>query len=253
MSFEENLRRKMALDRKAHALEAVIPAQRQPYGQIPKQQVREFLALTPFRPQSLRGLEIYAVDSREVLVLDNELPLYHDVSPEEVAMRRNPEVKEMFKLSNVKKILSDTDIILARGKETIKRIHGEMVQGLDLTYTPEDINAIAAAGRRALEMGRPVEMAEQLELLFELLGYQDMERIDGGLYYGQPEPEGWRDPVLVAEPETDLMLVRGVFDPNAEEDMEELLKVAAGTRRPDARGGEVFSFLAGEILRPKAA
>jgi hypothetical protein len=253
MSFEENLRRKITLDRKAQALEAAIPAQKQPYGHINKQQVRDFLALTPFKPQSLRGLEIYALDSREVLVLDNELPLYRDVSPEEVAMRRNPEVKEMLKLSNVKKILTDTDILMAKGRATIKRIHDEMVQGLDLTFAPEDINGIAAAGRRALEMGRPVEMAEQLELLFELLGYQEMERMDGGLYYGQPEPEGWRDPVLEAEPETDLMLVRGVFNPEREEDMEELLKVASGARRADARGGEVFSFLAREILRPKAA
>lgn len=259
MSFRENLRKKITLDRVAAEVERAVPPVRQDYQVIDKAKVRRFLELTPYRPLKLRDLELFRHGgdgpAEEVLVLDNELPLYRAVTPEEVAMRRSPEVKEMFSISNVKKILSDRDILVAKGRAALSYIHDEAVAEIDLRYGAEDIRDIVEGGGRALEAGAAAELEESLELLFELLGYQQLESLEEKRLYGRPEPEGWRDIVMVDEtgPKAELKLARGLFVPEDEEAMEALSEVAAGKRLPDAEGAEVLRFLGREVMRLKAA
>ncbi len=258
MSFKDTLRKKITLDRMARRLEQALPAVRKEYQTIDKEMVRQFLERTPYKPLKVRDLELYkhGGDGRaeEVLVLDNELPLYRDVTPEEVAMRRSPLVKEILSISNVKKIMSDRDILIARGRKAIAYIHDEAVAELDLSFSAEDIRDIVESGSGALAAGRADELAADLDLLFELLGYQEMERIDEQRLYGRPEPEGFRDVVVVREAEEPaLRLAEGTFAPEDEEHMEALSEIAKGVRRPDAEGREVLAYLGREVMRLKAA
>jgi hypothetical protein len=258
MAFKEALRKKMTLDRLARQVELALPAVRKDYQAIDKDLVRRFLAQTPYEPLRLRDLELYRHrgDGRaeEVLVLDNELPLYRNVSPEEVAMRRSPEVSEMLSFKNVKKIMSDRDILVARGAKAIACIHEETVAGLDLRFTAEDIADIVRGGASALEAGRAAELAGEIELLFELLGYQEMERLEGQRLYGRLEPAGYRDVVMLHEgARPGLRLAKGLFAPEDDESMEGLAEVATGVHPADAEGGEVLAFLGREVLRLKAA
>jgi hypothetical protein len=257
MSFKDALRKKITLDRLAHHAEEVVPSVRKEYEGIDREAVRRFLTQTAYRPLKLRDLEMWSHggDGRaeEVLVLDNDLPLYHDVSPEEVAMRRSPELKEIFSVGNIKKIMNDRDILLAKGRRAIIHIHEETVSTLDLSFTADDIMDIVRSGSTALSAGRPDALKEDLDLLFELLGYQEMERLDSQRLYGRPEPQGFRDVVMIEEGTGGLKVVRGTFAPEDEEGMSELSEVAAGTREASAVGPEVLNFLGHEVLRLKAA
>lgn len=259
MSFRENLSRKITLDRAAADLTRALPAARQDYQVIDKEKMRRFLGLTSYRPLKLRDLELYqhGGDGRaeEVLVLDNELPLYRDVAPEEVALRRSPEVKEMFSLANLRKILNESDILIAKGRRSVAYIHDEAVAELDLRYGAEDIRELVDGGGKALLAGRMEELAESLELLFELLGYQEMEGVDGERLFGRPEPEGFRDIVMWREADggPSLRLAKSTFTPENDESMEELAEVVTGVSRADAEGPEVLAFLGREVMRLKVA
>jgi hypothetical protein len=255
--FKDSLRKKIALDRMARRVEDALPEVRPEYEGIDKDLVRDFLAQTPFEPVKLRDLELYKRGgdglAEEVLVLDNELPLYKNVSPEEVAMRRSPEVKEMFSVKNIKKIMSDQDIIVARGRKAIAHIHDEAVGQLDLTYGADDIRGLERSAKEAFAAGRTEELTEVLDLFFELLGYQEIESVDDELLFGRPEPEGYRDVVIISGERPDLRLARGLFAPEEDESMDALAEMASGARPADAEGEGVLSFLSEEVLRLKAA
>ncbi|MFH0810752.1 MAG: hypothetical protein V2A77_09850 [Pseudomonadota bacterium] len=258
MSFQENLQKKMILDRMARRLQLALPAVRKEYESIDKAEVRRFMEQTGYKPEKIRGLELYRHGGDglpdEVLVLDNELPLYRNVSPEEVAMRRNPEVREIFSVANVKKIMNDHDILVAKGRAAIAHVHDRAVSELDLRFTADDIKSIVSEGGRALAARRAADLAGQIDMLFDLLGYQEMEKIDIQCLYGRPEPEGYRDIVMLREAEQPgLRLAKGSYAPEDDASMEALSEMAAGLRPPDAEGGEVLSFLGREALRLKAA
>ena len=70
----------------------------------------------------------------EVLVFDNELPIYH-TTVADVALRKSPLWQEMFSIGNIKKIMNDKDVILSKGKDSLKRLHADAMALLDLTYT----------------------------------------------------------------------------------------------------------------------
>ena len=59
----------------------------------------------------------------KVLVFDNELALYHS-TVDDVALRKSPEWKEMVSIRNVRRILNDQDVVVSKGKESIRRIYG---------------------------------------------------------------------------------------------------------------------------------
>jgi len=255
MSFKDALREKMTLDRMAAEAEQALPLVRKEYQIIDKDLVRRFLEHTPYKRRQLRDLELYSRggDGRaeEVLVLDNELPLYRNVAPEEVAMRRSPELKELFHVGNVRKIMSDRDILIARGRQAVAYIHDEAVSGLDLSYGEGDVREIVEAGKSALAAGDGGGLWGNLEMLFELLGYQEMDKVGEQRLFGRPEPAGYRDVVMLREGRPALKLKEGLFSPEDDEAMEELGEVAAGTRPADAEGADVLGLLGREATRLK--
>ena len=98
MSFKENLRAKINLDGLLRKITSTIretPGQRR----LDKERTQRLLEMTDLEHKKVRDLHLYVRplegESMEVLVLDNELPIYH-TTVDDVALRKSPEWKEMF-------------------------------------------------------------------------------------------------------------------------------------------------------------
>ena len=92
MSFKENLKVKIKLDRLLQKLVATI---REPPGKrwLDKVLTQELLEMTDLEHKKVRDLHLYIRPLEgaimEVLVLDNELPIYH-TTVDDVALRKSP-------------------------------------------------------------------------------------------------------------------------------------------------------------------
>lgn len=175
MSFKENLRQKMRIDRLTRQVLQSFGAPRPVDGIaiIDKGAMRMLLQTAGYKSRTERETEMYARDfskeKNEIIVLDNELKVY-DTSVPDVLLRKNPITKEMISIRNIRKILNDHDVVISRGPDTVRKIRRRFLEGLDLTYTPEDINAIHADGVKAIERNDVAEIVETLDFFAEILG-----------------------------------------------------------------------------------
>ena len=92
MSFKENLHAKIKLDR---LFQSVVSTTREPPGRrwLNKELTQELLAWTDFEHKRVRDLHLYIRplegEIMEVVVLDNELPIYH-TTVDDVTLRKSP-------------------------------------------------------------------------------------------------------------------------------------------------------------------
>jgi hypothetical protein len=155
MSFKENLKAKINLHR---LLQKLVSTIREPPGRwwLDKVLTQELLEMTDLKHKKFRDLHLYIRplegEIMEVLVLDNELPIYH-TTVDDVALRKSPYWQQMFSIRNVKKIMKDQDVMISKGKESLKRLHANALALLDLTYTRDDLTLL-------LEDARPVWLLE---------------------------------------------------------------------------------------------
>ena len=172
MSFKENLLKKIRIDERAKTVVASVG----PPGsgeKIDREAMRSLLAESPFTHRTERDLELYLRpvegEIARILVLDNELPLYRSTAAD-VAMRKSPTVREMISIGNIIKILNDKDIVEAKREDSVRAVQSESLEGLDLSYTPEDIAELAREGKASIDMGQTDGIDEALTLFAELLG-----------------------------------------------------------------------------------
>jgi hypothetical protein len=138
MPFKENLKAKTKLDR---LLRKLVSTMKEPPGKwwVDKVLTQELLDMTDFEHKKFRDLHLYIRplegEIMEVLVFDNELPMYH-TTVADVALRKSPCWQEMFSIRNIKKIMNPHDVFVSKGKESLKRIHANALALLDLTYNP---------------------------------------------------------------------------------------------------------------------
>jgi hypothetical protein len=259
MSFKENLKTKLELDRLARNLYATlreVPGQRF----MDKGLMKTLLGKTDFTWRKARDLELYVRpldgETLEILVFDNELAIYHS-TVDDVALRKSPDWKEMFSIRNVRRILDDKDVVVCKGKESIRRIYGDALSGLDLSYTEKDMAALAADGRRALEERSVEGVEEALELFSEILGLQavnlpvleeDLQALARPKANGG-EPSLLEHLVLFAAARFWIALRRGTFSPDSEFDLAKIAACAKGEEPPHLEGSPVFQFLADLALK----
>ncbi len=172
MSFKENLTKKITIDRLARRVTNSLG----PVGsekKIDREAMRALLEYAGYQSRTKRFTEMYAHDfdapKGPILVLDNELKIF-ETSFSDVLVRKSPVVKEMLNVFNIKKILNDTDVVAAKGADSVEKIRTECISGLDLSYTPEDIEEICTDGCAALEQGDDKGVLTALGLFAELLG-----------------------------------------------------------------------------------
>ena len=254
MSFKENLKAKIKLDRLLRKISATIretPGQRR----LDKRSTQELIDMTDLEYKKTRDLHLYVRplegEIMEVLVFDNELPIYH-TTVEDVALRKSPEWKEMFSIKNIKKIMNDQDVIASKGKESLMRIHDSAVALLDLTYTKDDLTELVADGRQGLEQKSLEKVQESFDLFFELLDYQPVSLgiLEHDLQiFARPKTNGgkatlFEDPIFFDEDSFALGLRKGTFSPQKDLDLAWVVQYAQGEKAADLQGPEVFQFLA---------
>jgi hypothetical protein len=163
----------------------------------------------------------------------------------------------MFSIRNVRRILDDKDVVVCKGKESIRRIYRDALSCLDLSYTEKDMAALAADGRRALEERSVEGVEEALELFSEILGLQavnlpvleeDLQALARPKANGG-EPSLLEHLVLFAAARFWIALRRGTFSPDSEFDLAKIAACAKGEEPPHLEGSPVFQFLADLALK----
>jgi hypothetical protein len=261
MSLKENLKAKIKLDGLLRRLVSTI---REPPGKrwLDKVLTQEILGMTDFAYKEVSKLHLYIRplegEIMEVLVLDNELPIYH-TTVDDVTLRKNPYWQQMFSVKNIKKIMNDQDVVVSKGKESLKRLHAAALALLDLSYTRDDLARLVEDARQGLERKSIAQIRESFDLLFELLDFQPVslggpER-DLQIFAG-PKPGGDAVPpfehlILFDEKNLSLGLKKGPFSPQNESDLAWVIQYARGEETADLQGIGVFEVLA-ELALEKA-
>jgi len=253
MSFRENLLKKIEIDRLAKQVTASMGPP-DSGRRLDRDLARRLLKIAGYETISKRDLELYLIPDDpsppRVLVLDNDFPIY-TTSPEDVAMRKSPIVKEMVNIRNIIKILNDADVVATKKGDSVEKVRTDCIAALDLTYSDADIAEIASQGAAALESGYSEGVVETLELFAELLGYKPppkalkkphqviighMESVpEAGPSYG---PMVFFDRVHT----TCKLIEESILLANREQ-VQRVLAVADGTQDAAVSGPAVFTFL----------
>jgi len=254
MSFKENLKTKVKLDRLLLKLVSTI---KEPPGRwwLDKDLTQELLDMTDFEHRKVSNLHLYVrpLDGEimEVVVFDNELPIYH-TTVADVALRKSPYWQQMFSIRNIKKIMNHHDVLVSKGKESLKRLHANALALLDLTYTGDDLALLLEDARKGLERKSIEQIQESIDLFFELLNFQSvsLEVLEQDLQiFARPKLNAGNVPsfdhlILFDEKTLSLGLKKGLFSPESDSDLAWVMRYVRGEETADLKGGDVFKFLA---------
>jgi hypothetical protein len=258
MSFKENLLRKIELERLASRVTASIGT-----GQVPrhidKESMRRLLELSPYTFLHERDLDLYVKDAegelQDVLVLDNELPIFHS-TVKDVVTRRSPKTLEMWSIRTIRHILVDSDIKVSTGEKSVATVLDDAIALLDLTYTAKDIERLALEGMAWLAGSEAAGVEEALALFAAMLGYRKPPAyfgLDQTVSYGVAAPGRGKGvvfgPLVIYRPADNILAwVDGSFSGSDRKQMKSLRAVAAGRKAVPVRGDGVFEKLRANVL-----
>jgi hypothetical protein len=192
------------------------------------------------------------------VVLDNELPLYR-TTIDDVAMRKNPTIKEMVSIRKAFRILNDKDVLLSKREETLETVQKEAVAMLDLSFEEADLALLEREGTEALQHHQTTDVLETIALFAELLHYEGLPK---GML-----PENWTVAALKTDREgqkplwgplvvynaaqNELKLIVDQFDHSDRDKLKELIQRVEGVKAVDLEGSAVFEFLKKSALKAK--
>jgi len=261
MSFKENLKAKNKLDR---LLQKLISTIREPPGRwrLDRVLTQQLLDMTDLEHKKVRDLHLYMrpleAGIMEVLVFDNELAIYHTTEAD-VALRKSPYWQEIVSIRNIRKIMNDKDVIISKGKESLKRLHANALALLDLSYTGDDLALLVEDARQGLKRKSIERIKESLALF---LGLQKFEPVSLGIpeldlqIFARQKLGGGAVPtfehlILFDEENLSLGLKKGPFSTQSGLDLAWVMQYARGEKIADLKGIDVFEFLA-ELALEKA-
>jgi len=261
MSFKKNLKAKINLDR---LLQKLVSTIKEPPGKwwVDEALIRELLDMTDLEHKKFRDLHLYIrpLDGEiaEVLVFDNELAIYH-TTVADVALRKSPFWQEMFSIRNIKKIMNHHDVLVSKGKESLKRIHANALALLDLTYTQDDLTLLLEDARSGLVRKSIGQIEESLDLFVDLLDFEpvfldvlerDLQVFARPGHKNGPVP-AFENLILFDEETLSLGLKKGAFSPENDLDLAWVMQYVRGEKTADLKGIDVFKFLV-ELALEKA-
>ena len=253
MSFKDNLKGKIKLDR---LLQKLVSTIREPPGKrwLDKVLTQELLDMTDLKHEKVSYLHLYIRplegEIMEVLVFDNELPIYH-TTVADVALRKSPHWKQMFSIRNIKKIMNDQDVIISKGKESLKRLHANAMALLDLTYTRDDLTLLLEDASQGLDQKSIGQIQDSFDLFFELLDFQPVSfgvpeqdlQIFAGPKFNDGAVPAFEHLILFDEETLSLGLKKGAFSPQSDSDLTWVISYARSEEPADLKGIDVFKFL----------
>ena len=260
MSFKENLKAKIHLDR---LLQKLVSTTREPPGRrwVDKVLAEELVDMTDLTHKKISDLHLYVRPLKgeimEVLVFDNELPIYH-TTVDDVALRKSPYWQQMFSIRNIRKIMNDRDVIVSKGKESLKRLHANALALLDLSFTEEDLALLLEDASNGMVRKSIEQIQESLDLFVDLLGFEPLflDGLEKNVQaFAKPRHENESGPafehlIVFDENTLSLGLRKGDFSPNNDLDLAWAMQYVRGEEPADLQGMDVFGFL-GELARGK--
>jgi hypothetical protein len=171
MGFKENMLQKMRFDALHRTIVGSLGSP-DSGRRLDKDAVARLLKYSTYQARKIRDLDLYlkpdSGEPPEILLLDNELKIYK-TTPEDVALRKSPTVKEMVSVRNAIKILNDKDVVVSKGRQTADALHAELVAALDLSFTAVDLDGMVADGKAALDNRYAQGVHEILSIFMEIL------------------------------------------------------------------------------------
>lgn len=258
MSYKDNLLKKIEIDGLVRSIADAIGSV-ESGKRIDKADLRRLMTFFPWTRKQERDLELYletdGPEKTRILVLDNDLTLYH-TTVEDVVLRKSPTVKEMLSIRNAVKILNDKDVVTSKKEASLKIIRERCIGELDLGFTASDIDGIADEGKKSLENGYAQGVQESLMLFAELLGMSPAPKafaLDHYDIYGivgqKPDGETIFGPLVM------FSLVHGTLTyletPLGSRDkgrFDTLKAVASGSTEAAASGPVVFDLMKSKVL-----
>ncbi len=222
--------------------------------ELDKELVRNLLDMTGFKKKKVRDLDLYvtsmADEIMDIAVLGNGLTIYR-TTLDDIAVRKNPYWQEVFSISNIKKIMSDKDIIINKGKKSLERLYADALSLLDLTYSKDDIILLLEDARIGLEQKSIAEIQESLDLFVALLGFKKV--FFGGLtqnlhLYAGIELSGsgvptYKPVILFDKKKMYLGMKKKAFRPRSDGDLAWFIKYTMKKEEADIEGEDVFKCL----------
>jgi hypothetical protein len=262
MGFRENLIQKMQIDRLAEqVLRSLRPTD--PPQRIDRAAMQALLEMSDYGHRHERDLDLYCrsesgSEKPFIIVLDNELKLYH-TTIQDVVLRKSPTVKEMISVRNAIKILNDKDVVVSSKKDTLGRLQAELIQALDLSYGPDDIAALEADGLQALKNGYADGVTEIMGLFAELLGFEKAPKAFQARHHhvwGAPlESDGigirMQPIVLFSLMDLSLKMLNRPIGTLDEASLAHFRQVVNGEAPADLEGPDVFTALKEKVLSEK--
>jgi len=257
MGFKQELLKKIQIDRLTEKILATIG----PSGteqKVDKELFRMLLEMAEYRHHRERDLDLYlppeGSGKTHILVLDNDLPFYK-TTVSDIAMRKSPTVKEMVNIRNAMKILNDSDVVVSKKTDSVKMVQHECISRLNLSFSAEEIEAIAADGAESMDHGYADGVQECLDLFAELLGYQsapkafkaDHHRIIGVVSQKETGEIVFGPIVCYSLIHNRLFAVLSAIGTFDRIRMEWYQEVMNGAEKPSLTGAEVFQFLNDEV------
>ena len=254
MGFRENLLKKVKIVQVAKKVERSInpldSGQR-----IDQDAMRQLLEMGSYAYQKERDLDLYFLDAHHILLLDNELKIYNTTA-EDIALRKNPTIKEMISIRNAIKILNDKDVVVSRKRETVQRVQMELVDNLDLSFTAADIKSMAKDGIESLKNKYTDGVIEILMLFAELLGYRKAPKafqlahhhVWGEMAEAETDAPVFGPVVLFDLMHNRLKMYLKSLNQTDKEGLRHYHEMAQGDRDADLSNAEVFDALAKAVL-----
>ncbi|MDX1777053.1 MAG: hypothetical protein R3297_10755, partial [Desulfobulbales bacterium] len=213
----------------------------------------------PYRHRRERDMDLYVKptegEQELILVLDNELPIFHS-TVKDVVTRRSPRTLEMWNFRTIRKILDDSDIKVSTREQSVQTVLEDALAELDLTYTDADIENLAKEGMAWLAGREAGGVGEVLSLFAAMLGYVKPPKyfgLDNVLSYGTLS-ETDRDivfgPLVLYRPNANtLAWVEQSFSRSDREQIKLLRSFASGQASLPITGDAVFEKLQAEVLK----
>lgn len=253
MSFKENILKKIKINKLAK--QVIVSIGPPDSGRkADKDAMRRLLEMGPYAHRKERDLDLYLekteADKKKILVLDNDLAIYH-TTVEDVALRKSPTVKEMISIRNAIKILNDSDVVVSKKEASVKTIQKECIEILDLSHNESDLDDIIADGVAALAREYADGVIECIDIFAEILGYDTPpkaykighHKIIGALNQKESGEVVFGPIIIYSIIHNRLNLIDqpiGSFD---KEKIEFMHQVAAGKETATAENADVFEHL----------
>lgn len=259
MSFQENLLRKIELERLASRVITSIGTEQSRHP-VDKEGMRRLLELSPYQYKQERDLDLYVKtvegELEMILVLDNELPMFRS-TVKDVVTRRSPKTLEMWNFRTIRKILVDSDIKMSTRGESVETVLRDAVGQLDLTYTDKDIENLAKEGMAWLAGSDASGVEKTLTLFGALLGYQKPPKVFGldhticygAFASGRNNDVAFGPLVLYLPADNTLLWIDESLSQSDKKQMEFLRSVAARQASVPVTGDAVFQKLQANVLK----